>query len=105
MTLSLLKLCTRQLHLTCLKRLSLTQTPPPRILHMILKRRLTLILVLDSFSFFAFVGAYRVCFFLLSFCFRSPPASHLESMYMEGTSLTTHFATRLLRFMKSASLK
>jgi len=66
-----------------------TPTLPPLILHMILRRRLTLILVLDSFFFFAFVGAYRVCFFSLSFCFRSPPASYMEGMYMEGTSLTT----------------
>ena len=33
--------------------------------------------------FFAFVGAYRVCFFALSFCFRSPPASYLDGMYMD----------------------
>ena len=67
MTLSLFKLCTRPLRLTCLQRLSLTPTLPPRILHMILKRRLTLILVLDSFFFFALVGACRVCFFLSLF--------------------------------------
>ena len=56
----------RPLSLTCLQRLLLTPTLPPLILHMILRRRLTLILVLDSFFFFAFVGAYRVCFFSLS---------------------------------------
>jgi hypothetical protein len=39
----------RPLSLTCLQRLLLTPTLPPLILHMILRRRLTLILVLEFF--------------------------------------------------------
>jgi len=73
---------------------------------MILKRRLTLILVLDSFFFFAFVGAYRVCFFFsLSLFPFSPgfsPGGHVHGGHV------THnppFATRRLRFMKSAKPK
>ena len=56
-TLMQLKLCTRQLRPSCLKRLLLTQTLQPLILHVILRRRLPLN------PLFAFV-AYRVFFFL-----------------------------------------
>ena len=61
-TISLIKLCTSPLRLPCLKRSSLTPTPPPRTLHMILKRRLTPRLVLDSLLFLAFVVLSLVFF-------------------------------------------
>jgi hypothetical protein len=44
--------------LTCLKLLLLTPTLPALTFHVILRRRMPLMLVLDPL--FAFVGAYRV---------------------------------------------
>ena len=90
-TLSLFKLCTRPLRLTCLKQSSLTPTPLPRTLQMILKRRLTPRLVLDSLLFLAFVvlrfvfflymllwETYRDCFHDFSFSLRFREVSHVE---------------------------
>ena len=74
-------------------------------LHMILKRRLPLILVLDSVLFFSFVGAYRGFFFSL-FLFPFSPG-FLHGGHVHGGHVTHNppFATRRLRFIKSASLK
>ena len=57
MTLLPFKLRTRSLSPTCLNLLLLTPTLPPLTLHVILRRRLTLILVLELNPLFAFVGA------------------------------------------------
>ena len=80
MTLSLFKLYTRPLRLTCLQRLSLTP-----ILTASLK---TLTLLMIQFSYFLYIcllwEAYRDCFHDFSFSFRVLEVSHVE-----GSSLTT----------------
>jgi hypothetical protein len=86
-TLMPFKLCTRPLSPSCLKWLLLIPTLSPLILPVILRRRLSLMIVLESS--FCLCRSVQGLFFSLSFGFSSPPGSYMEGMYMEGMSLTT----------------